>query len=321
MTVGGDPAGLEPHRQELIAYCYRLLGSVWDAEDATQETALRAWSKRELFDHARGTYRAWLFGIATNVCLDHLRGSARRALPVDMSAPSLPGAGIGTPYAETLGLGPFPSGTLEDPASVAERRESVRLAFVAALQTLAPRQRAVLVLRDVLRFSAQEVASQLGMTVPAVNSALQRAKAALRTTQPRPAESYDPGDAVQVALLSAYVTAFERYDVASLVGLLARDVRMSMPPFPWWVRGRDAVGTCLAGSSGCRGSVLVATVANEVPAFGHYLPDESGAYHPHALVLLEVSRGRILEITSFLFPDRLFPLFGLPAVPSVAARR
>ncbi len=290
---------LETHRPELAGYCYRMLGSAFEAEDAVQETLVKAWRSRDRFDPLRAPLRSWLFAIATNVCLDMLRGSVRRARAMDLGPAAEPGTPLGEPVEPAAWVYPLPDHLL-DPAELAVSRESVRLAFVAALQHLPPRQRAVLILRDVLAWSAAEVAALLGTTVPAVNSALQRARATL------PATDAPPGG-VDEDLLARYVDAFERFDVATLVSLLHEDATMSMPPFTWWLSGRDSIRRVLVASDApCEGSRLVRTGANGVPAYGQYRDGE-----PFALVLVETADGLITGVTTYLEP-RLFPLFGLP---------
>jgi len=308
----------EQYRAELTGYCYRMLGSTFEAEDAVQETFLRAWRGFEGFE-GRAALRSWLYRIATNVCLDMLSGTQRRARPVDLGpAKAAELSLLGEPLPEATWIEPMPDGRVlpsdGDPAELAELRESVRLAFVAALQRLPPRQRAVLILREVLRWKATEVAELLDTTVPSVNSALQRARAALSegdiTTEDSPASMDDE----QRALLARYVDAFERYDMDSLTAVLYEDASWSMPPYAFWLRGHlDIRRWCLGPGIACRGSRLIATVANGAPAFGHYKPSPDGGYEPWSLQVLEVSAGRIAAITFFLDTARFFPLFGLPA--------
>ncbi|WP_049560506.1 sigma-70 family RNA polymerase sigma factor [Nonomuraea sp. SBT364] len=293
---------LDEHRAELAGYCYRMLGSGFEAEDAVQETLAKAWRGRDRFDPVRGPLRPWLFRIATNVCLDMLRGGRRRALAADLGPAAEPGASLGEPLPVESWIYPVPDRLL-DPAELAVSRETVRLAFVAALQHLPPRQRAVLILRDVLSWSAAEVADLLGASVAAVNSALQRARATLPAG---PAGSAGPAGDVDEGLLARYVDAFERYDVETLVALLHEDATSSMPPFGWWLRGRDDIHRVLAAAGApCEGSRLVRTSANGLPAYGQYLDGE-----PFALVLVETSGGLISAITTYLDPG-LFPLFRL----------
>ncbi|MFC4115615.1 RNA polymerase subunit sigma-70 [Nonomuraea zeae] len=313
------PPDFERYRVELIGYCYRLLGSGFEAEDAVQETFVRAW---RTYDPGRGPLRSWLFHLATNICLDMLRGPQRRARAMDLAPAAIPGADLGAPQPPERWIQPVPDALAlpADPAELAVERETIRLAFVAALQRLAPRQRAVLILRDVLKWSAAETATLLGTTVTSVNSALQRARARLPAAAPTPA-----GEAVDEELLARYVSAFERYDVAELVSLLHEDATMSMPPFTWWLRGRESIRAVLlaAAASGapravdalaepsgsgapCAGSRLLPTRANGSPAFGQYTDGEA-----FALIVLDVAGGRITDTTTYLDPD-LFPFFGLP---------
>ncbi|UWP87424.1 RNA polymerase subunit sigma-70 [Dactylosporangium fulvum] len=290
---------LDAHRVALTGYCYRMLGSAFDAEDAVQETLLRAWRNADRFDPARASLKTWLFAIATNVCLDALRGARRRALALDLE----PGA-FGEALPDDAFVGPVPDALVVppegDPAELAVQRESIRLAFVAALQALPPKQRAVLILREVLSWRAAEVAALLDTSVPAVNSALQRARAALATA---PA-----GGPVDEELLERYVRAFTAHDVPTLVSLLHEDATMAMPPLTWWLRGRDRIAAMLAASDACRGDVLVRVRASGGAAFGQYR-----AGRPFAVLVLEgAPDGRVAAMTTFLTPERLFPLFGLP---------
>ncbi|MGN9783493.1 RNA polymerase subunit sigma-70 [Nonomuraea sp. ZG12] len=303
----------DEHRPELVGYCYRMLGSAFEAEDAVQETLVKAWRSRDRYDPVRGSARSWLFGIATNVCLDLLRGARRRARAMDLSPAAEPGAPLGQPVEVSAWVHPLPDHLL-DPAELAVSRESVRLAFVAALQHLPPRQRAVLILRDVLTWSAAEVAALLDTSVAAVNSALQRARTTLPTTTTAFASA--PVADVDEELLARYVDAFERFDVAALVALLHEDATMSMPPFTWWLSGRDSIRRVLAASGApCDGSHLVRTGdANGLPAYGQYQDGE-----PFALVLIETGGGFITSVTTYLEP-RLFPLFGLPMSSSAPLR-
>lgn len=306
-----EVTALERHRTELTGYCYRMLGCGFEAEDAVQETLAKAWAARERYDPGRAPLRAWLYGIATNVCLDMLRGAQRRARAMDLARSSVPGGDIGSPLPDHRWVQPVPESLVlgADPAEVVVARESVRLAFVAALQHLPPRQRAVLILRDVLRWSAAEVAPLLGCSVAAVNSALQRARATMPAPVAAPAEPYEGRDeGPDEELLARYVAAFERYDIETLVSLLHEDATMAMPPFTWWLRGRADIRAALLGSGApCAGSRLVpAGRANGAAAFGQYLEGR-----PFALVVIEKRRRLVSAVTTHL-GDRLFPMFGLP---------
>ena len=307
---------LEQHRVELTAYCYRMLGSV-DAEDAVQETFIRAWRAYDGFE-GRSALRSWLYRIATNVCFDMLDSRKRRARPMDLG-PS------GTPIVENLRtpdqlwIEPMPDSRVVgdgDPAAITDARESVRLAFVAALQHLPPRQRAVLILCEVLRWKASEVAELLETSVASVNSALQRARATLEASDATPSTTAPSVDSADEELLRRYVSAFERYDIDALTSLIHEDATQSMPPFDMWLSGRADIFEWWFGPGiGCQGSRVIPTVAaNGAPAFGQYKPSETGdGYEPWALQVLEVSDGKIGEFTFFLDTDTLFPLFGLPA--------
>ena len=308
-------ATLEQYRAELTGYCYRMLGSAFEAEDAVQDTFVRAWRAMDRFE-GRSALRSWLYRIATNVCLDMLGSKQRRARPMDLNPALTADHPLGTPLPEAAWIEPVPDARVVpdgDPADVALARESVRLAFVAALQHLPPRQRAVLILRGVLRWRASEVAELLDMTVASVNSALQRARATLAKVQ-----ADDPDDATPIgpddeALLRRYVDAFERYDMDSLTSLLREDAKWNMPPYELWLRTHeDIVKWCLGPGIGCQGSRLVPTFANGSPAFGQYKPGPNGELLPWSLQVLELSDGRISGITFFLDTQKFFPLFGLP---------
>jgi RNA polymerase sigma-70 factor, ECF subfamily len=309
---------LEQYRRELTAYCYRMLGAASESEDAVQETFLRAWRNYESFE-GRATLKTWLYRIATNVCLDMLDGSQRRARPMDLSEPRSASAPLGDALPEATWIQPIPDDLVMaqegDPAELAVMRESVRLAFVAALQHLPPKQRAVLVLREVLRWKADEVAQLLDTTVASVNSALQRARATLASIPSHDSEPHRPMDDEQRVLLSRYVEAFESYDLDALTSLLREDATWSMPPYELWLQTHaDIRSWCLGPGIGCRGSHLVPTVANGSPAFGQYKPAGDGSgFEPWSLQVLELSGGRIAGISFFLDTERLFPLFGLPA--------
>ena len=309
---------LEQYRQELTGYCYRMLGSVFDADDAVQETLLRAWRGLDDFE-GRSAARSWLYRIATNVCLDMLRSRQRRARPMDLGPSSTAEAPIGPLLPEHAWVQPIPDSRVlpgdGDPAELAAQRDSVRLAFVAALQHLPARQRAVLILREVLRWQATEVADLLDTSVASVNSALQRARATLAARDITSSTSTGgpqsmPAD--QQQLLARYVDAFQRYDIDSLVALLHEEVVMSMPPFNFWLRGPANMGRWFRGQGiGCRGSRLVATAANGSAAFGSYRIDPAGGYAPFAIQVIEISGDRITGHHNFVDTD-LFAPFGLP---------
>jgi RNA polymerase sigma-70 factor (ECF subfamily) len=309
---------LEEHRRELNAYCYRMLGSSFEAEDAVQDTMVRAWKNIDRFE-GRAALRTWLYRIATNVCLDMIAGRERRARPMDLGPSREPVIGNLATLPEVTWIEPIPDDSVMpdggDPADVALARESIKLAFVAALQHLPAQQRAVLILREVLRWKATEVAELLDTSVAAVNSSLQRARATLDASEITQSDSPAPMDAAQRELLARYVDAFERYDIESLTALLHEDATQSMPPFDLWLRGRDDVLTWWFGPGiGCKGSRVIPTLAaNGSPAFGQYKPSETGeGYDPWALQVVEIVDGRIVEITFFLDTEKLFPLFGLP---------
>ncbi|MGH2753942.1 MAG: sigma-70 family RNA polymerase sigma factor [Actinomycetota bacterium] len=317
--TGVDPElerQLEQHRVELTAYAYRMLGSAFEAEDAVQETFLRAWRSFDGFE-GRSALRSWLYRITTNVCLDMLSGSQRRARPMDLGPAQSADSMLGEPLPETAWLQPMPDSSVlpagGDPAETAELRESIRLAFVAALQHLPPKQRAVLILRDVLRWKAAEVGELLDTSVASVNSALQRARSAITASKVNSSDPVAPMDEEQRALLARYVDAFERYDLDSLTSLLHEDATWSMPPYELWLQTHlDIRKWCLGPGIGCRGSRLIPTVANASPAFGQYKPDPNGGYEPWSLQVLEISDGGISGINFFLDTATLFPLFGLP---------
>ena len=296
--------GFEEHRRELLAHCYRMLASPFEAEDAVQETFIRAWRGWDGFE-GRSALRSWLYKIATNVCLDMLNSRERRARPMDLGPSREPIEANLDTMPELTWVEPLP-----DPAEAAVERETVRLAFIAALQRLPARQRAVLILCEVLRWKASEVAELLETSVASVNSALQRARATL--------DDLDDGrslDEPDRELLSRYVDAFEAYDIDALTSLIHEDATQSMPPYSLWLTGRDDIFTWWYGPGiGCKGSRVIPVVsANGSPAFGQYKPSPEGGYEPWALQVLEIEEGKILELTFFLDTDRLFPLFGLPA--------
>jgi RNA polymerase sigma-70 factor (ECF subfamily) len=316
LTVAPEFGELEQHRAQLSAYCYRMLGSPFEAEDAVQETLVRAWRGVGGFE-GRASVRSWLYRIATNVCLDMVKSSQRRARPMDLGPAQEPVESNLHVPAEARWIEPIPDTLIagNDPAEVAVARDSVRLALVAALQHLPARQRAVLILRDVLRWEASEVADLLGTTVASVNSGLQRARATLAKSNLSSSDGHQPLTAADRRLLERYVVAFERYDLEGLTSLIREDATQSMPPYDMWLRGRDDVLAWWFGPGiGCRGSRMLSTAgANGCPAFGQYKPSPEGGYDPWALQVLELSGGRIAELTFFLDTARLFPLFGLPA--------
>jgi RNA polymerase sigma-70 factor, ECF subfamily len=308
---------LEQYRSELTGYCYRMLGSAFEAEDAVQETFIRAWRSFERFE-GRSSLRSWLYRIATNVCMDMLSGRERRARPMDLGPAGEPVAENLHSLPEVTWIEPIPDGRIVpegDPAEVAVARETIRLAFVAALQHLPPRQRAVLILREVLRWKASEVAELLETSVASVNSALQRARATLEAGNVTPGSTTPSVDAADAELLGRYVEAFERYDMEALTALIHEDATQSMPPYDLWLSGRDDIFAWWVGPGiGCRGSrVIPTTAANGAPAFGQYKPSESGdGYEPWALQVLEIENGKIVELTFFLHTATVFPVFGLP---------
>jgi RNA polymerase sigma-70 factor (ECF subfamily) len=305
---------LEQYRRELTGYCYRMLGSAFEAEDAVQDTMVKAWKNLDTFE-GRSAVRSWLYRIATNVCLDMLRGRQRRALAMDLGPAGRADAFSGATREENAWVTPIPDArvlpTDGDPAAVAEVKESIKLAFVTALQHLPSRQRSVLILREVLKWQATEVAELLDTTVASVNSALQRARATLATLDT--GGSQTPVTADQRELLERYVDAFERYDISSLVSLLRDDVVMSMPPYDFWLNGPDQMAQWFVGEGkGCRGSVLVPVQANGMAAFASYKPDPAGGHAPWSIQVLEISGDRIVGHHNFL-DTSLFEAFGLPA--------
>ena len=308
---------LERYRAELTGYCYRMLGSSADAEDAVQETFLRAWRSYDQFE-GRSSLRSWLYRIASNVCFDALGSRQRRARPMDLTGPGAVDGPLAT-LPESTWIEPVPDSRVlpaeVDPAEQAVARESLRLAFIAALQHLPPRQRAVLILREVLRWEASEVAELLDTTVASVNSALQRARASLDAKDVDRSEATGPLSDEQQALLARYVEAFQRYDMESLTSLLHEDATQTMPPYTLWLRGRDDILRFWVGPGArCRGSRLVPTAANGLPAWGQYRPKESGdGYEPWALMVARLDGDEIVELTFFLATERLFPVFGLPS--------
>jgi len=308
---------LEQHRVELTGYCYRMLGSAFEAEDAVQETMVRAWRSIDRFE-GRAALRSWLYRIATNVCLDMLNGRNRRARPMDFGPAGSAETFHDSMQPEAAWLEPMPDSRVlpedGDPAELAAQRETLRLAFVNALQHLPARQRAVLILREVLRWQASEVAELLDTSVPSVNSALQRARAQLGDIEATPDDPVAPLDDEKRELLDRYVAAFENYDMDALIPLLREDATLSMPPYELWLEGVEQVRAWFVGHGiGCKGSRLVPVSANGCPGFGQYRPAPGGGHEPWALQVLEFSDdGRIAHLNSFLDTQRLFPLFGLP---------
>ncbi|MGW7077161.1 sigma-70 family RNA polymerase sigma factor [Streptomyces sp. NPDC054871] len=308
---------LEKHRVELTGYCYRMLGSAFEAEDAVQDTMVRAWRSHEKFE-GRSSLRSWLYRIATNVCLDMLNAGNRRARPMDLTAAAPLAQAALTPRPDNVWLEPMPDArvlpSVSDPAEAAVAKESVRLAFVAALQQLPPKQRAVLILREVLAWKASEAAELLGTSVASVNSALQRARATLAEGPGDDTAVSDPLDDEQQKLLERYVAAFEGYDMAALTALLHEDAIMTMPPFDLWLRGTsDITGFMSTIGASCADSKLFPVEVNGTPGFAHYKPDpEKGGFAPWAVQVIEISEGRIAGFHCFLDTPRWFPLFGLP---------
>jgi len=301
------PVDLEPYRGELVAFCYRMLGSFHEAEDLAQETMLRAWKARDRYDRTRASVRTWLYRIATNACLSALEGRARRPLPSGLGAPSEDPLAPLTPAFDVPWLQPFPDARFD-----VGMRADLRLALAAALQLLPPRQRAVLVLREVLEFSAAEVAEQLGTTVPAVNSALQRARAALADADDA-GEVTEPVDPRARAVIDQYVRAFEAADVPALVQLLADEVVMEMPPVPLWYVGSRNYGLFMGRVFGMRGPgwVVRRLTANGQPALAAYAPEPGGGHRLHSLQVLTLTGGRVTRNVVFADPH-VFGAFGLP---------
>ena len=321
---------VEPHRAELRAHCYRMLGSAQDAEDALQEAMLRAWRGLEKFE-GRSSLRSWLYRIATNVCLKMLERRPKLVLPVDYGPPSDPHDPPAAPLTETVWVEPFPDERLglgdgiAGPEARYDQRESVELAFIAALQHLPARQRAVLILRDVLGFSAREVATTLDATPAAIDTALQRAHKNVEERLPARSQQTTLralGDRRLREIVDRFLAAWERADVDAVVGLLAEDALLTMPPIPTWFRGRDGIGAFLATRplAGVVPARLLATRANGQPAFGHYTWDAGrDAFVANDIVVLTMAGEAIGEITAFLFTDAIFERFGLPA--EIAATR
>jgi RNA polymerase sigma-70 factor, ECF subfamily len=307
---------LDQYRVELTGYCYRMLGSTFEAEDAVQETLIRAWRNFDKFE-GRSAVRSWLYKIATNVCLNMRGAPQRRARPMDLGPASTADQALPAPLPENTWIEPMPDDRAVpsggDPADMAVARESIRLAFVAALQHLPARQRAVLILREVLHWKADEVAELLDTTVASVNSALQRARATLATEKIDATAAPEAMDDDQQALLARYVRAFEQYDMDGLTALLKEDATWNMPPYDLWLQTHaDITQWCLGPGIGCRGSRLVPVMANGSPAFGQYKPAAGGGWEPWSIQVVELDDERISGITFFLDTQRFFPLFGLP---------
>jgi RNA polymerase sigma-70 factor (ECF subfamily) len=316
-TSTGLELELERLRKPLTGYCYRMLGSGSEAEDAVQETFLRAWRKQDSFE-GRSSLKSWLYRIATNVCLDMLDGAQRRARPMDLASPTTADTALGPMLAERTWVMPIIDARVMpedgDPAELAAARETIKLAFVAALQHLPPKQRAVLILREVLRWQASEVAELLGTTTVSVNSALQRARATLDELDLEPTGSPEVDDDEQQELLARYVDAFDRYDVAELVSLLHDDATFQMPPFTLWIKGPDQVAKWMLGPGiECKDAKVLTTRVNGAPAVGIYKPTgPNGEFEPFNLAVLTISGGEITAIDNFLFPH-WFTQAGLPA--------
>jgi RNA polymerase sigma-70 factor (ECF subfamily) len=315
MGLASNIEHLEAHRPAITGHCYRMLGSFFDAEDATQEAMIRAWRGFERFD-GRASLKNWLYRIATNVCLDEIHNKGRRARPIEEGAPF-----SGMPSVEELVQRPanfwiepisdaraLPSDA--DPSERAMLKQSIRLAFVAALQKLAPKQRAALLLMDVLGFSAAEAAETLETSVASVNSALQRARAALSDRNPVPPDDLSQP---QKEMLNRYVAAFESYDIAALTGLMREDATISMPPYALWFQGHEPIRNWMLGPGcGCRGSRLLPVAACGSPAFAQYRPNPEGGHKAWALIVLELLEDQIAAVNSFLDVESLFPRFDLP---------
>jgi len=310
-----DATQLEAHRAPLTGHCYRMLGSAFDAEDAVQETMVRAWQGLDRFE-GRSSLRTWLYRIATNVCLDALSDRSRRARPMEEGPNGSVEDHLET-RERTHWLEPIPDARVlpsdANPFELTALRQSIRLAFVSALQHLPPRQRAALLLSEVVGWSAAEVAECLDMSVAAVNSALQRARATIAARNGNATAASESLSPDEVQLLDRYVDAFQNYDVDALVSLLREDATLSMPPYTLWLRGPATIREWLLGrGAGCRGSRLVPTQASGAPSFGQYRPAPGGGHAPWALIVLELERDRIVSWNSFLDTEKLFPLFGLP---------
>jgi RNA polymerase sigma-70 factor, ECF subfamily len=306
---------LEQYRRELTGYCYRMLGSGFDAEDAVQEAMVRAWRSVDKLAE-RAALRSWLYRIATNVCYDMLQGAQRRARPMDLASPVTADSQLDAGLPESAWVQPVPDARVlasdSDPAELTAAKETLKLAFVAALQHLPAKQRAVLILREVLRWQASEVAELLDTTVASVNSALQRARATLDKLDLEADGSAEVDDDEQQEFLARYVDAFARYDVEELITLLHKDVTFNMPPFELWLEGPEQVGRWMLGPGiGCANARLRVTSANGCPAVGIYKTEDGKVWEPFNIAVLDIANGGIAGITHFLYPE-LFPAFGLP---------
>jgi RNA polymerase sigma-70 factor (ECF subfamily) len=316
-SVDLRPEDLEPYRRELTGYCYRMLGSAFEADDAVQEAMVRAWKAADSFE-GRSAVRSWLYRIAHNVCLDMLRGRQRRAVAMDFGPAGTPETFKGDQRPETTWITPVPDGKVidldGDPADVAAGRETIRLAFIAALQHLPAKQRAVLILREVLRWQATEVAELLDTTVQSVNSALQRARATLADRGLDDESQPSVITEAQQSLLDRYVDAFARYDIEELVSLLHDDAVMSMPPYDFWLQGPEHMGRWFGGPGiKCAdGRILPIGTANGCAAFGTYRIDPDGGFFPWSVQVIEIQGDRIVGHHNFLDTKTLFPIFGLP---------
>lgn len=307
------PEGLEELRAELTGYCYRMMGSIFEAEDAVQDTMIRAWKHQEQM-RQQASLKAWVYRIATNVCLDRLRSAKRRALPMDLSEPAAVVAEPKETLPRNSWIWPAP-GSVDDPAQILISRETLRLSFIALLQLLPPRQRAVLILQEVFRWSAAETAGALEMTVAAVNSAMQRARATMAKAQLRSETVQPDDDEVDEGLIARYVEAFEQYNIDALLALFQENASLSMPPFTMWVQGSaDLAAFYQTTRSHCVGSQMVPVRVNgNRPAFAQYVPSgEGGLLVPWAIHLLELSGGKIAHVHHFIDAE-LFHRFGLPA--------
>lgn len=306
---------LEELRVPLTGYCYRMLGSAADADDAVQETFLRAFRSLAGYDRTRARLTTWVHRIATNICIDMLRSSQRRALAMDLG-PAGGFGDMGAPLSPNRFVEPMPdSRIVGDPAESAIGRESIRLAFIAALQRLAPRQRAVLVLKDVLSFSTREIGEILATSTASVNSALQRARARLSSDPPERSDAFALDDDAQRDLLDRYVAAFESHDVDLLISLLQEDVISSMPPFAWWVIGAARIAEAMTTSDACAEDRLLPTIVNGAPGFGQYRPDDGGELRPFAITMVVLRDCRVSHICTFLGTGPRFAEFGLPDHP------